>query len=229
MARRHILAAAVTISAAAAGASLFLVASRADIARVDVLASLTLGTVLAGAFPVRIPSRRVNVTATHAFVLCALVVCGPLAAIGIDAIGVISAAIGRRSWPKSNHLLFNLSNAVLSTSGAALAFSFAGGGLGRPLEQLIEPFGAAAVAYFLINACLVSVVVSIERALPLSATFAGACLMTGLAYFAGLSAAVAMVAVCTTPFPWLLAVGLPPAWAATVLHRSQAREFAAEN
>lgn len=229
MARRHILAATVTMSVAAAGAALFLVTSRADLARVDVLASLTLGTVLAGAFPVRIPSRRVNVTTTHAFVLCALVVCGPLAAIGIDVVGVIIAAVGRRKRPKSIHLLFNLSNAVLSTSGAALAFSLAGGQVGRPLAQLIEPFGAAAISYFLINACLVSVVVSIEQKLPFSATFAKSCLLTGLAYFAGLSAAVAMVAVCTTPFPWLLAVGLPPAWAATVLHRSQAREFAAGN
>ena len=54
---------------------------------------------LAGLWPVRLPSLRLNVAAFHPFVLCALAAAGPLAMVLASLAAVLGVAIGRRSAP----------------------------------------------------------------------------------------------------------------------------------
>ena len=54
---------------------------------------------LVGAKPVRLPSLRVNMTATHPLVLCTLAAVGPAAAVLVNLAGLVGAAKGRGRRP----------------------------------------------------------------------------------------------------------------------------------
>jgi hypothetical protein len=175
---------------------------------------------LAGARPVRIPSLRVNLTAAHPFVFCALAAVGPLAAVLASLAGVLGAAFGRSIVPASRHFLFNLGSAVLCAGSAWGVFAALGGSAGGELTAIIGPLIAAALAYFVLNTGLLTVAVSLERNRGLLATWRCSCRWTFVPFIAGLTLAIAMLALIDVLIPWGILLALAPSWLLLTVYRA---------
>jgi hypothetical protein len=188
--------------------------------RATAMMLLAVLAALAGAFPVRIPVLRVNMTAVHPFVLCALAAVGPLAAVLVSVIGVLGAAVGRRCPPQTLHLVFNLGAAVLGSGAAWSAYQVLGGEVGGSPTAAILPLTVATVVYFLASSVLVAMAIALERGQAFLATWQGSCLWTAVAFLSGLTFAVAMLVVIDTLFPWVALLGLPPCWLLVAYYRN---------
>jgi hypothetical protein len=167
---------------------------------------------VAGAFPVRLPSLRVNLKPSDPFVLCALAALGPVTASLAVIAAVLGAALGRRRWPLPIHLAFNLGAFVLSVGAASGAFYALGGRPGAEIAALIPSLAAAAVAYFFTNTLLVAVAIGLEKQQPVLPTWRRSCLWTGLPFFTGVLAAVALLGLLEVLVPWGVVLSLPVCW-----------------
>ncbi|MEW6230203.1 MAG: hypothetical protein AB1700_19305, partial [Bacillota bacterium] len=114
-------------------------------------------------FPVPLP-RGGSVSVSFATNFAAVLVCGPLAA-WVGVIDGVANAIRRR--PGFLKASFNIAQMVITVGAAGLAYRWAGGYVGQPhLPEDAVPVLAGALAYFLVNASLVTGVISISQALP---------------------------------------------------------------
>ncbi len=171
------------------------------------------------AFPVRVPTLRIDATAVHPFVFAALVLSGPIAAALIDVAGVIVSAFGRRRRPVPMHFAFNVAAVVLSVGAAWWVFLALDGVLDSPPELVVAPLIGAALAYFAVNAGLVSVAISLEKHRPLAVTLRRSCLWTALPFFSGITVAFALVSIKDMLMPWGIVLALPPCWLIISLYR----------
>jgi hypothetical protein len=188
-----------------------------------ILLLLAVLAALAGARPVHIRSLRYEITATHPFIFLALAMIGPLGASLVAMAGILGAAVGRgRRWPRPIRFVFNLGAAVLSTSVAFVAFSFAGGSPGQNLHSLIFPLVAATIAYFVANTGLVAAAIALERRGPFFSTWRASFPWTIASYATGLTLAIAMLAVGDDIVTWGIVLAAPTCWFMTLSYREQA-------
>jgi hypothetical protein len=214
----------VTVIVAAAAALVALPSSEL-LERPTLLALLVALSALAGAYPVRVPLSRYEITATHPFILLALASLSPMAAVVVALAGVLGAAIGRPGrWPAAMRLCFNLGAVALSTAAAAAVFLAMGGGSALDLVALLPPLACATVAFFAANTGLTTAAIALEKRQALFRTWAKSFLWTVVSYFSGLTVAVAMLSVRQAPLLWLLAIGLPACLLLVLFYR-----FRAEN
>jgi len=174
---------------------------------------------LAGARPVRLPSLRVNLTASHPFVLTALVAVGPLAAIIADLVGVLGAALGRKQRPLPTHFLFNVGASVLATGSAWGVFAALGGRPDLALNAVIGPMAAAAGVYFVVNSALLVVAIALEKNRKLLHTWRASCLWTLVPFLAGVTLAATMLALIDILIPWGLLLAVAPCWVLLTVYR----------
>ena len=106
---------------------------------------------------------RVELTATHPVVLCALAVDGPATAVLTALAGVAGSVLLRYRTRLSRCLPFNLGAVALSASAAAWIFELLGGAAAGNIEAMLWPLFAATTVYFLVNTGLVSIVVAVEK------------------------------------------------------------------
>jgi len=131
-------------------------------ASLSTLAFFAMLTLFAEAVPVPLP-RGGAVSVSFATNFAAVLVCGPAAA-WIGAIDGAANAIRRRAGILK--LVFNLSQTVVTVGLSGLLYVWAGGHTGFPhLPEDALPVFAAAVAYFLVNASLVTGVMALSQGL----------------------------------------------------------------
>lgn len=124
----------------------------------------------AAVFPVPLPRGGV-VSVGFATNLAAILICGPAAAwIGVID-GVANAARRRSGFLKT---CFNVAQMVITVGAAALAYRYAGGNIGSPrLPEDALPVLLSALIYFLVNASVVTGIISISEGLPFRAVWSG--------------------------------------------------------
>jgi hypothetical protein len=176
--------------------------------------------------PVRFASLRTELTVTHPFLLCALAIEGPLAAVVVALTGVLAAAIGRRRSVSPLRLAFNLGAVLLATSFAAAVYSAMGGVQGGTVPATLPALAVATAAYFLANTGLVSAAVAMEGRGRIAAVWKSSFRWTAVSYFMGLTLAAAMLVILERLGPWGLVLGIPPAWLLLSFYRSHRERMA---
>ena len=190
----------------------------------SLLASLA---VMAGAGPVRIPSTKVSVSVSDAFVLTALASLGPMPACWVAAAAGVGSTIGKESHKKPIHVAFNLANLICSCAAGSFVYLATGGSPGGPIGTQIGPLFAATAVYFLFNTTLVSTAVVIDSGQGFGKSWRESALWTALSTFTGLSLAVFMTWAIGVIGPTALALGVPPCWLLAVFHRTYKQRQAA--
>jgi len=175
---------------------------------------------LAGLWPVRLGSMRVELTATHPVVLCALAVAGPAVAVLTALTGVATTVLLRHRTRLSRHLPFNLGAVALAVSAAAWTFEWLGGAVAASLEAMLWPLLGATTVYFLVNTGLVSVAVAIEKQTSVLASWRESFAWTVASYLSGFTLAALLLVVVKTLGPWGLVLALPPCWMLVGFYRA---------
>jgi hypothetical protein len=187
-----------------------------------------LGTaVITSVRPVRIPGLKLHMTASHPFMLVALAAVGPLAAVLVGLISVLTAAVAAERAPNPTRLAFNLSAVALTGSAMSWVFGACGGAAGGSIESHLLPLSAAAMALFAANTGLVSAVIALERSRGLLATWRETFAWNAWTYFVGLSIAVATLAALETSPVWGVLLAAAPCWLLIIFYRSQGEAQAA--
>jgi hypothetical protein len=178
------------------------------------LAILSLLAAVIGSRSVRIPGLRIQVTASDAFVLCALAAVGPVAAPVVAFISTLGATLGSNRRPASIRTAFNLGAVTLSAAAGAWAFQAITTAL-HPADGTFLGLLGATAAYFLSNTLLVAVAICIEKKLPFFNTWSRSGLWTGISCLTSLLLATGLLSILTTAGPVSLILGM--AGSATLL------------
>jgi hypothetical protein len=194
--------------------------------RLGTLLPLVALSVTAGAFRVRLPSLRLEMAPIHPCILVGLAALGPTAAALIGLAGVVGGLFGRA--PAAIRFVFNLGNVALSTAAASWVFLALGGRPTHSLEALMLPLSAATAAYFVVNTGLVAGAVALEKRQALFSTWKRSFLWSAWTYPAGLSLAVAVVALLDVSVPWALALAVPPGWLLVLFYRAHGAKHGLE-
>jgi signal transduction histidine kinase len=167
---------------------------------------------LAGLRPVRFARFKTELSATHPFVLLAVAVLGPLAAVLVALVGLIGILVrpGRRLDPMRT--AFNLGAVTLASAAASWAFSATGGTVGGSLWVSFGPLAAATAAYFLVNTGLVTVAIAFQQRTPVLEVWRETFQWTAVSYFTGLTLAAVMIVAIQAWGLWVLALAIPPCW-----------------
>jgi signal transduction histidine kinase/ActR/RegA family two-component response regulator len=166
---------------------------------------------VAGARPVRIPSLRVELVATHPFVLCALAALGGHAAVAAAIAGVLGATVARGWQQRWVRLVFNLGSVTFTTAAAWWTYVGVGGRTEGDLLARLWPLMAATTAYFITNTGLVTTAVSLEKRQRFLRVWCDSFQWTAISYAFGLTLASGLLLVLETFGVWALALGIPPA------------------
>jgi hypothetical protein len=164
---------------------------------------------LVGARPVRLPSLRVNMTATHPLVICTLAAVGPAAAVLVNLAGLLGAAKGRGRRPLAAHFLFNAGLVTLCTAVAWWTFRGLGGRTGAEAFSLVWPLFGATAVYFALSTTLVAAAISVEKKRPFPGTWLRSCLWTVSPLLSGLPFALALLAAMEASLFWVVLITLP--------------------
>ncbi len=165
---------------------------------------------LVGTRPVRIPSLKTELVATHPFVLCALAHFGPWAAV-LAAIAGLSGAPARSGRkPSAIRLFFNLSTVVLTAVTAYWTFHALGGKVGDSLLALFPALLGATTTYFVVNTGLVTAVIALEKQQSFAEVWRGNIQWTAISFFAGLTLVAGLLLIVDFVGVWGLALGIPP-------------------
>jgi hypothetical protein len=175
---------------------------------------------LAGLWPVRLGPMRVELTATHPVVLCALAVAGPAAAVLTALAGVAGTVLLRHRTRLSRRLPFNLGAVALAASAAAWVFELLGGRAAGNIEAMLWPLFAATTVYFLVNTGLVSVAVAVEKQTRVLDVWRESFLWTVASYLSGFTLAALLLVVVGTLGPWSLVLAIPPCWVLVGYYRA---------
>jgi diguanylate cyclase (GGDEF)-like protein/putative nucleotidyltransferase with HDIG domain len=154
-----------------------------------------LAAVASAPFRVQLPVFG-NVSIAFTFVFAALIHLGTPAATLAAGLAGLAASLLRRSTcrPPLHRIVFNAAELILSTAAAGAALRLAGAGPGAldPAAAWL-PILLATGAFFMVNTCLVSGVISLTDGLPVISTWTRSFLWTGPAYLAGAFLASALI------------------------------------
>jgi signal transduction histidine kinase len=167
---------------------------------------------LAGARPVRFARFKTELTATHPFVLLAVAVLGPLAAMIVAVVGLTGVLVRPGRKLRSDRTAFNLGAVVCASAAAAWAFLACGGEIGGTFWTNLLPLVAATAAYFLVNTGLVTIAIALQQRMPVLEVWRESFEWTAVAYFTGLTMAAAMMAALQAWGTWVVALAIPPCW-----------------
>jgi len=175
---------------------------------------------LAGLRPVRLGPMRVELTATHPVVLCALAVAGPAAAVLTALTGVAGTLLVGHRTRLSHRMPFNLGAVTLAVAAAAWTFEWLGSQQAESLEAILWPLFGATTVYFLVNTGLVSVAVAVEQGRSVLVVWRESFLWTVASYLSGFTLAALLLVVVGALGPWSLVLALPPCWVLIGFYRA---------
>ena len=220
-ANRPMLLGYVALTAIAGGVTLGLHSRAAPSLEWGTLGTLLALSFLAGLRPLRVPRLRVNFVATHAFVLAALALAGPLGAMLVDLAGLLGALFGRGKRMKGLHLVFNAGLIPVATLASWGALSLFERGDGGHLPYGVLPLVVATAAYFVASSLLVASAVALERGQLLFRAWRESCLWTLPSFGASPLIAVGILAMAPALFPWGALAALLAVWPLIELQRKQ--------
>jgi hypothetical protein len=116
---------------------------------------------------------------------------------------------------------------VLTVGLTWWSFTLLGGTAGKPLDALIFPLAAAVLAFFLLNSVLMAAVVAIDKEQHFTRTWRECFAWNAWCHLAGLTVAVAMLALLDHALIWCLLLAAAPCWLLSVYYRSQGRKISA--
>ena len=177
---------------------------------------------LAGAVPVRLPGRHIDMAPIDTFILVGLVALGPLAAALTCIAGVVGAAMGSRRRPAALRFVFNLGAMVLSVAAASWAFVSMSGNLAESIVAVIGPLAVATGVYSLVNTGLLAAAIALEKRRAFLVTWKRSLLCMAWSYLASFSAAVAVLAMFDADILWALVLAVLTCCLVVTFYRAQA-------
>lgn len=191
---RWYLCAVIGAGALAIGRSIFVLVQQPADPDWVILAALVA---LSGSFSIKVPSVNARLSVSEAFVFAAVLLFGP--SVGTIIVALDSLIL--TSWLKRSSR--SALRAVFNMASGALAISLAAGLLGwllpivpaasAPLDQLLVPVLAFALAYFGINSWLIAMAVAIEQHRSPADIWRTNFLWLSLNYLGGASVALVLV------------------------------------
>jgi hypothetical protein len=169
--------------------------------------------------PIRICAIKLHLAPTDAFILTAMAMLGPLAAMLIGLVANVAAAVGGGRRMALPRLAFNAGTTVLSVGCAWWLFLTLDGAARGGLAGLILPLAAAAAVFFAVNAVLVSAPISIERRSGYAETLREVARWSAPTVLVGLGLAWSMIALLESYSIWTLIFVVIPCWALAFVYR----------
>ncbi|MCR4402070.1 MAG: HD-GYP domain-containing protein [Firmicutes bacterium] len=127
-------------------------------------------SVVAECFPVPLP-RGGAVSVSFATNFAAILLCGPGAA-WVASLDGLANVVRRRASPE--RATFNVAQVIVTVGASGFAYQFSGGHIGFPqLPDDAMPMLFSALTYFLVNASLVTGVISVSEGTPFRVTWSG--------------------------------------------------------
>lgn len=168
--------------------------------------------------PIRIRAIKLHLAPSDAFILTALAMLGPLAAILIGLVANVAAAVGGGRRMALPRLAFNAGATVFSVGCAWWVFT-ALGAVERGAAGMILPLAAAASIFYVVNSLLVAAPISIERRRGYGATLWDVAAWSAPTALVGLALAWAMIALLESFSIWTLIFLVIPCWALAFVYR----------
>ncbi len=183
--------------------------------------AIVLLTGVSAAYPVRMPTLRVQFSIAHTFVFYALAAIGPVAAVLASVSGAVGGSLRMGQQSARLRFAFNLGSQALSTALAGMVFLAAGGNPGRPLSEVLIPLALGTLVYFVANTGLISIVLALERSRTILDVWRESFLWSTASYFTGLTLAACTLALVQSVGLWGVLLAVPPSWMMLVFYQAQ--------
>lgn len=168
--------------------------------------------------PIKIRAIKLHLAPGDAFILTALAVLGPLAAILIGLVANVAAAVGGGRRLALPRLAFNAGATILSLGCAWWVFTGIGAA-DRSAAGMILPLAAAAAVYFVVNVLLVAAPISVERKRGYAATLQDIAFWSVPSLMVGLALSWAMIALLQSHSVLVMIFLVIPCWVLAFLYR----------
>jgi diguanylate cyclase (GGDEF)-like protein len=214
---RFLLAFVVLVDLVALGVILLL--PRAGFWKSPVTLLFMLGlAALTGYRPINVRPLRTTISASDPFLFATIAALGGLPAVVVGLASICSSMIGAKMRLSLTRTPFNLAAAAISIGAASWVFELVHSGNGA-LQQVL-PLTLATTVYFLVNATLVSLAISIEGATSFVTTWKRTSVWTAVTIYCATTVAVALLFVLDVAGPASLVLGIPPLWLFMAYYRS---------
>jgi diguanylate cyclase (GGDEF)-like protein/PAS domain S-box-containing protein len=194
--------------------------------------ALLAASVLASSLRLRLPlgTSASNLSISYSVDFAALLLIGremTMLVAGVSAGAQSIFGTSRRN--PAFRILFNAAALILTVQAAGVTFAYFGGHPGDlDLSSVAKPLVASALAYYLVNTCIVATAVGLAARQPVWHVWQTNFLWTAPSYFVGAGAAVAGVGLWQTSQWWLLPLAGAPVYLTFRSYRMYVDRIASE-
>jgi diguanylate cyclase (GGDEF)-like protein/PAS domain S-box-containing protein len=194
--------------------------------------ALLLASVLASTLRLRLPlgTSASNLSISYSVDFAALLLIGrEMTMLVAGASACAQSIFGTNRRNPTFRILFNAAALVLTVQASGVTFAYFGGRPGDlDLAAIAKPLVASALAYYLVNTCIVATAVGLAARQPVWHVWQTNFLWTAPSYFVGAGAAVAGVALWETSQWWLLPLAAAPVYLTFRSYRMYVDRIASE-
>jgi diguanylate cyclase (GGDEF)-like protein/PAS domain S-box-containing protein len=194
--------------------------------------ALLAASVLASSLRLRLPlgTSASNLSISYSVDFAALLLIGrEMTMLVAGASACAQSIFGTNRRNPAFRILFNAAALVLTVQAAGVTFDYFGGRPGDlDLSSIAKPLVASALAYYLVNTCIVATAVGLAARQPVFHVWQTNFLWTAPSYFVGAGAAVAGVALWQTSQWWLLPLAAAPVYLTFRSYRMYVERIASE-
>jgi len=195
-------------------------------------AALLAASVLASSLRLRLPlgTSASNLSISYSVDFAALLLIGrEMTMLVAGASAGAQSIFGTSRRNPAFRILFNAAALILTVQAAGVTFTYFGGRPGDlDLSSVAKPLVASALAYYLVNTCIVATAVGLAARQPVWQVWQTNFLWTAPSYFVGAGAAVAGVALWQTSQWWLLPLAGAPVYLTFRSYRMYVDRIASE-
>ena len=194
--------------------------------------ALLAASVLASSLRLRLPlgTSASNLSISYSVDFAALLLIGrEMTMLVAGASACAQSIFGTNRKNPAFRILFNAAALVLTVQASGVTFTYFGGHPGDlDLSSIAKPLVASALAYYLVNTCIVATAVGLAARQPVFQVWQTNFLWTAPSYFVGAGAAVAGVALWETSQWWLLPLAAAPVYLTFRSYRMYVERIASE-
>ena len=195
-------------------------------------AALLAASVLASSLRLRLPlgTSASNLSISYSVDFAALLLIGrEMTMLVAGASAGAQSIFGTSRRNPAFRILFNAAALILTVQAAGVTFTYFGGRPGDlDLSSVAKPLVASALAYYLVNTCIVATAVGLAARQPVWQVWQTNFLWTAPSYFVGAGAAVAGVGLWQTSQWWLLPLAGAPVYLTFRSYRMYVDRIASE-
>jgi diguanylate cyclase (GGDEF)-like protein/PAS domain S-box-containing protein len=198
---------ALVIGTILLGAAVLLINFPTSEVNVPLFLGFALASSLASAVKVRLPlgAGSSNLSVSYTVDFASLLVLGPHPTMAVAAVSAMTqSAFGTSRRNALHRVLFSAAALVLTMAAAGWIFTALGGSAGVFDSQLIRPFVAAVLVYYMLNTAMMAAAIGLSTRQPVWRVWHNNFLWTAPSYFVGAGAAAAGVIAWTMNSGWLL-------------------------